>query len=92
MNEYTKHRFCVIPLLKLTLNMTLRAIAACSLKQIVHRDIKLDNILIGKDFVPKLSDFGMSWFSSQDHPNNIVGTNNYKAPELFNAAVKMTFK
>ena len=48
-------------MIRLQLHMILRAVASCHFKNIVHRDIKLGNILVGKDYIPKLIDFGMSW-------------------------------
>lgn len=53
-------------------------------KNLVHRDLKLNNILLDKDFVPKISDFGLS--SKVDDNNGIfndnVGTYGYSSPEL----------
>lgn len=60
----------------------LKAIAHCHSRDIVHRDIKMENILINKDYKPKLIDFG---FSLQLPKENHVlydycGTPNYIAP------------
>ena len=38
----------------------LRAITHCHASGVVHRDIKLENIMYGKDGEVKLIDFGMS--------------------------------
>ncbi|XP_076354352.1 serine/threonine-protein kinase PAK 1-like isoform X3 [Tachypleus tridentatus] len=51
---------------------------------IVHRDIKGDNILLGKDWTIKLADFGISAQLSpeQNKRTSLVGTRRWMAPEL----------
>ncbi|MFS8006173.1 putative protein kinase RLK-Pelle-CR4L family [Helianthus anomalus] len=56
---------------------------------IMHRDIKSDNILLDKDLNAKVADFGLSKFhlmkeqTSANHTLNIVGTNYYLDPEVW---------
>ncbi|KAK3404099.1 hypothetical protein EUGRSUZ_K00443, partial [Eucalyptus grandis] len=56
-------------------------------RQILHFDIKPHNILLNKNFTPKISDFGLAKLYPIDH--NIVsmtaarGTLGYMAPEFF---------
>ena len=53
-----------------------------------HRDLKLANLLLGKDFTLKLADFGYSSLiegeRGQDKLLTIVGTRGFMAPELIN--------
>uniref|UniRef100_A0ACD5Y6K3 Uncharacterized protein n=1 Tax=Avena sativa TaxID=4498 RepID=A0ACD5Y6K3_AVESA len=57
-----------------------------SVPVIVHRDIKPSNILLNKEMVPRISDFGISKIMDQSsaapQTTGIVGTTGYMAPEL----------
>ena len=54
-------------------------------QNILHRDLKPDNILVDQFFHPKLADFGLSIKLTGDHfiGTDSVGTVNYMAPEVF---------
>lgn len=68
----------------------LEAIDHMHSKLIAHRDLKLDNILLDKDMIPKLSDFSYAVkFSPGSTPNSTVacGSVPYFAPELFRKKV-----
>ena len=64
----------------------LRAVLRCHLKKIIHRDIKMENILYGSERGIVLIDFGLSvdltnaWL---DRKLSTAGTPVYMAPELF---------
>lgn len=61
------------------------ALEVCAKHKIIHKDIKPDNILVSKDGVFKLGDFGIAqdltaMLQSDDHRG---GTLNYLAPEVY---------
>lgn len=51
-------------------------------RDIIHGDIKPSNVLISKNGIAKLSDFGMARSASNNTDPTLGGTPNYIAPEL----------
>ncbi|KAG2200567.1 hypothetical protein INT47_012353 [Mucor saturninus] len=49
---------------------------------VLHRDIKLENILVGHDGVIKLADFGWAVYDPQPRRNTFCGTLDYIPPEM----------
>ena len=62
----------------------LSALISCHGKNIIHRDIKDDNIFVSQDGVYKLGDFGVSKsLKDKSHAESIKGTPNFIAPEVY---------
>ena len=62
----------------------LSALISCHGKNIIHRDIKDDNIFVSSDGVYKLGDFGVSKsLKDKSHAESIKGTPNFIAPEVY---------
>eukprot|EP01099_Mayorella_cantabrigiensis_P002239 TRINITY_DN1992_c0_g1_i2.p1 TRINITY_DN1992_c0_g1~~TRINITY_DN1992_c0_g1_i2.p1 ORF type:complete len:352 (-),score=61.49 TRINITY_DN1992_c0_g1_i2:396-1451(-) len=62
----------------------LRGIEYLHIHNIIHRDIKTDNVLIGTGGEVKITDFGISTRITSEHPfrKSIAGTTYYMAPEI----------
>lgn len=65
--------------LRIIMTEIFKALAYLHSKNIVHRDIKLENILISKDMQIKLIDFGFSTYDNQIH-YDFCGTPHYISP------------
>ena len=50
--------------------------------KVVHRDLKLENILVDDDLNLKLADFGFACYKNIDALNSYRGTMTYMAPEI----------
>lgn len=59
------------------------ALELCSKKNIVHRDIKDENIFVSQDKRYKLGDFGIARELSKGYSASIRGTPLYMAPEVY---------
>lgn len=53
-------------------------------RNIIHRDIKLSNVLLSDKMEVKLCDFGLAIESNNNNNKTICGTPNYIAPEILN--------
>lgn len=62
----------------------LNALILCHSKNIIHRDIKDDNIFVDPDNSYKLGDFGVSkMLNDRSRAESMKGTPNYIAPEVY---------
>lgn len=72
-----------MPLTKSLIWQTLQAVNFCHMHNCLHRDVKPENILITKEGVVKLCDFGFArMISPGDKYTDYVATRWYRAPEL----------
>lgn len=60
------------------------ALILCRSRNILHRDIKPQNIFVSKDGDYKLGDFGIAKVAEYSTRGTRIGTYHYMAPEIFN--------
>ncbi|XP_035208401.1 aurora kinase C-like isoform X1 [Stegodyphus dumicola] len=59
-----------------------QALKYCHSKNVIHRDVKPENLLLGRDGEVKLSDFGWAVQDPTFRRNTLCGTLDYLAPEV----------
>lgn len=84
LNELEKHPKGVpMPTTTSIIWQTLQAVNYCHMHNCIHRDVKPENILLTRDGVVKLCDFGFARvFTPGDNFTDYVATRWYRAPEL----------
>ena len=70
--------------IKKIIRQLVQALTHCHEKGIIHRDVKLQNILVDDDFNIKLTDFGLCAIKENkfDMLESTLGTVHYTAPEM----------
>ena len=61
-----------------------KALLLCEKRNIIHRDIKPQNIFVSRDGNYKLGDFGIAKTVEKTSGGTLIGTYNYMAPEVYN--------
>ena len=68
----------------IVMSQILAGVAYLHANEIVHRDLSPNNILLTRDGVPKVTDFGLSVLKhGQSADKRLIGTLRYRAPEPF---------
>jgi serine/threonine protein kinase len=66
----------------------IEGLEACHLSGVAHRDLKTENIMMGKDWTLKIADFGYATLLAGKLGNGVLhtclGTLSYAAPEILN--------
>ena len=66
---------------KIIFQKILKGFECCHEHNICHRDIKLENLLLDDEYIPKICDFGLATLESFDDVD-CGGTKEYKPPEI----------
>ncbi|KAK6107469.1 serine/threonine-protein kinase, putative [Brugia malayi] len=90
LNELEKYpNGCPKAFIKKTIYQLLQAVEYCHTFNCIHRDIKPENILLTRNDVVKLADFGFArMINTSDFYTDYVGTRWYRSPELLTGAVR----
>uniref|UniRef100_A0A915PTF7 Protein kinase domain-containing protein n=1 Tax=Setaria digitata TaxID=48799 RepID=A0A915PTF7_9BILA len=84
LNELERHpKGCPKAFIKKTIYQLLKAVEYCHVRNCIHRDIKPENILLTRNDIVKLADFGFArLINKNDFYTGYVATRWYRSPEL----------
>ena len=78
---------------KIIFKEILNGIKACHDNKIVHRDLKLENILLDNNYKAKIADFGFAVIIKDNEKlKTVIGTQTYQAPEIYLKNLMMELK
>jgi len=86
LDEFHKDPFDLAKYLR-TIFQIARGLADIHEKQLVHRDIKLENMKVSKERVVKLFDFGLTTEHGKHVTSASMGTQVYRAPEMYSPPI-----
>lgn len=79
---YSREEYLTEEKIKMILTGVIQAVAYMHSKNWIHRDIKMENVLLFKGLKGKLCDFEFAIDSIQENPTRRVGTMEYMSPEI----------
>ena len=79
-NYLKKSKGFPLPIAKYYFKQLLIGLKSMHSESVYHRDLKLENLLLDKDFNLKIIDFGFATSNAKD--SNVLGTDFYMAPEM----------
>lgn len=95
LSEYLKAKKRVsVAQTKSFLHQLLSALKYIHSNKVIHRDLKLGNIFLGKNLEIKVGDFGLAakLEFSEERKRTICGTPNYIAPEIITGSVGYSYE
>lgn len=79
---YFPHRGFEEPIGKYIMTQLIDGLEACHKSGVIHQDIKLENMMLGKNWILKITDFGYSINSQDQLLLTKEGTRSYASPEV----------
>jgi len=94
MEVHKRRRKITEPETQYYMHQILDGVAYLHSRRVIHRDLKLGNILLDRELNVKIADFGLAtWLMTpEERKTTICGTPNYIAPEVLNGGKQLVGK